>query len=73
MSPQDKRAIVRVSTGREQEMSLLVNCECGRVIHAETQDEIVAKVEEHVAQDHPQLIGKLSREDIVAMTEEADA
>jgi predicted small metal-binding protein len=54
-------------------MSLLVNCECGRVIHGETQDEIVAKVEEHVAQDHPQLVGKLSREDIVAMTEEADA
>ena len=54
-------------------MSLLVNCECGRVIHGETQDAIVAKVEEHVAQDHPQLVGKLSREDIAAMTEEADA
>ena len=53
-------------------MSLLVNCECGRVIRGETQDEIIAKVEEHVAEDHPQLVGKLSRDDITAMTEEAD-
>lgn len=53
-------------------MSLLVNCECGRVIKAETQEDIVAKVEEHVAQDHPELVGKLSREDIASMTEEAD-
>jgi predicted small metal-binding protein len=53
-------------------MALLVNCECGRVIRGETQAEIVAKVEEHVAADHPQLVGKLSREDIAGMTEEAD-
>lgn len=53
-------------------MALLVNCECGRVIRGESQDEIVAKVEEHVAADHPQLVGKLSRDDIAAMTEEAD-
>lgn len=54
-------------------MPLLVNCECGRVIRGDTQDEIVDKVEEHVAQDHPQLVGKLSRDDIAAMTEEAEA
>jgi predicted small metal-binding protein len=53
-------------------MSLLINCECGRVVKAETEDEIVAKVEQHVAEDHPELVGKLSREDIVAMSEEVD-
>jgi hypothetical protein len=68
---QPKRAIVEMSTTERDEMSLLVNCECGRVIHGETQDEIVAKVEEHVAEDHPQLVGKLTREDIAGMTEEA--
>lgn len=51
-------------------MSLLVNCECGRIIEGETQEEIVSKVEQHVSEDHPELVGKLSREDIVAMTEE---
>jgi predicted small metal-binding protein len=53
-------------------MSLLINCECGRVVKAQTEDEIVAKVERHVAEDHPGLVGKLSREDIVAMSEEVD-
>jgi predicted small metal-binding protein len=53
-------------------MSLLINCECGRVVKAESEDEIVAKVEQHVAQDHPELVGKLSRQDIVAMSEEVD-
>ena len=53
-------------------MSLLINCECGRVLTAKTEDEIVAKVEQHVSEDHPELVGKLSREDIVAMSEEVD-
>lgn len=53
-------------------MSLVINCECGRVVTGETEDEIVAEVEQHVAEDHPDLVGKLSREDILAMSEEAD-
>ena len=57
---------------KEARMSLLINCECGRVVKAETEDEIVAKVEQHVSEDHPELVGKLSRDDIVAMSEEVD-
>lgn len=53
-------------------MSLVINCECGRVVRAETEDEIVSKVEQHVAEDHPELVDKLTREDIVAMSEEVD-
>ena len=53
-------------------MSLVINCECGRVLTADTEDEIVAKVERHVDEDHPELVGKLSRDDIVAMSEEVD-
>ncbi len=53
-------------------MSLLINCECGRVVTADTEDEIVAEVQQHVSQDHPELVGKLSREDILAMSEEVD-
>jgi hypothetical protein len=53
-------------------MPLQINCECGRVVKAETEDEIVAKVEQHVNEDHPELVGKLTRADIVAMSEEVD-
>lgn len=48
----------------------VIKCECGQRVEAEQDDELVAKVEAHVASDHPELVGKLSREDILAMAEE---
>lgn len=51
-------------------MSKVVNCECGETVRAESDDEVVALVEAHVERDHPELAGKLSREDILAMAEE---
>ena len=49
----------------------VLNCECGQTVRAETDDELVSKVDAHVRQDHPELVGKLSREDVLAMAEEA--
>ncbi len=51
-------------------MAKLINCECGLVARGRTDDELVAVVTEHVKQDHPELVGKLQREDILAMAEE---
>ena len=51
-------------------MAKVVNCECGMTVRAESDDELVAKVEEHVGQDHPDLVGKLGRDDVLAMAEE---
>jgi hypothetical protein len=51
-------------------MGQVVNCECGEVVRAESEGELVAKVEAHVASNHPDLVGKLSREDILGMAEE---
>jgi len=51
-------------------MSKLINCECGEIVRADTDDELVSKVEIHVERDHPDLVGKLSREDILGMAEE---
>ena len=48
----------------------VINCECGQTVRAESDDELVAKVEGHVQQDHPELVGKLGRDDILAMAEE---
>ena len=52
-------------------MGKVINCECGEVVHAETDNELVQKVERHVGQAHPELVGKLSREDVLGMAEEA--
>jgi predicted small metal-binding protein len=51
-------------------MSKLINCECGEVVRADTDDELVSQVEAHVDRHHPDLVGKLSRDDILAMAEE---
>lgn len=51
-------------------MAKLINCECGQVVKGRSDDELVANATEHVNRDHPDLVGKLSREDILAMAEE---
>jgi hypothetical protein len=48
-------------------MSKVVHCECGTDVEAETEDELVAKVEAHVSENHPELAGQISREQILEM------
>jgi predicted small metal-binding protein len=55
---------------KEGSVSKIINCECGEVIQAEEDDELVGKVEQHVAEAHPELAGKMSREDVLAISEE---
>jgi predicted small metal-binding protein len=51
-------------------MSKIINCECGHVVRGEDDDEIVASTEEHIRDVHPDLVGQLTREQILEMTEE---
>ncbi len=52
-------------------MAKLINCECGRVVRGETDDEVVANAEQHIREAHPDLVGKMSRDDLFAMVREA--
>jgi predicted small metal-binding protein len=61
---------IHESSSRGGKVGKVINCECGRVVTGDTDDELVSKVEDHVVSDHPELVGKLSREDILAMAEE---
>lgn len=47
-----------------------ITCVCGKVIEGKNDDELWAKAQAHVAADHPDLVGKVSREDILARAEE---
>jgi predicted small metal-binding protein len=51
-------------------MAKLINCECGQVVRGRNDEELVAAAVEHVNNDHPELVGKLRREDVLAMAEE---
>lgn len=53
-------------------MGKRIDCECGEVVKADTDDELVERVSAHVASDHPELVGKLGREDVLAMAVEDD-
>ncbi|NDZ16981.1 hypothetical protein C7T35_32875 [Variovorax sp. WS11] len=53
-------------------MGKLINCECGEAVRGSTDEELIAAVQAHVNRDHPELIGKLSPQDILSMAEEDD-
>ena len=48
-----------------------IECVCGRVVEGKDDDELWEKAQEHLAVDHPDLVGKVSREDILAQAEES--
>jgi predicted small metal-binding protein len=47
-----------------------IDCVCGCVVEGEDDDELWDKAQEHLRSDHPDLVGKVSREDILAQAEE---
>jgi predicted small metal-binding protein len=47
-----------------------IGCVCGKVVKADDDDELWEKAQEHLRTDHPDLVGKVSREDILARAEE---
>ena len=47
----------------------VVHCPCGQDVEGATDDELVANVEEHIETDHPDLVGKYSREEILGMAQ----
>ena len=53
-------------------MGKRIDCECGEVVKADTDEELLEKVGAHVERDHPELVGKLSREDVLGMAVEDD-
>jgi hypothetical protein len=51
-------------------MARVINCECGQVVRGDDDDELVERAQRHVDENHPELAGKLSRGDFLAMAEE---
>lgn len=43
----------------------VVHCPCGTDVKGETDDELVASVEQHVQEEHPDKVGSMSREQIL--------
>ena len=43
---------------------------CGRVVKGEDDDELWRNAQEHIREDHPDLVDKVSRADLLAQAEE---
>ena len=52
-------------------MAKVIRCQCGYMGRGEDVEQAAAAIEDHMRSDHPELVGKVTREDLVAMAEEA--
>jgi len=50
-------------------MTMKVDCPCGQTVRGESEDEVVANVEQHVQDEHPDLVGTMSREQILGLAQ----
>jgi predicted small metal-binding protein len=50
-------------------MARLISCECGHVIRAENDEDLLNRAEGHISQSHPELAGKVTPSDLLAMAE----
>lgn len=51
-------------------MAKVVHCPCGTDVKGESDDELVANVEAHVKEQHPDQVGAMSREQVLEMAHE---
>jgi hypothetical protein len=51
-------------------MARVIRCECGYVARGVTYDELLVEAERHIAADHPDLVGRVSRGDLLDMAED---
>jgi predicted small metal-binding protein len=51
-------------------MAYVINCDCGYVVRAANEEELVANAQAHINEVHPDLVGKIGRDELLAMAEE---
>jgi len=52
-------------------MAKVINCDCGFTVRGENDDELIANAEKHIQDAHPDMIGKVSREDLLGQAQDA--
>jgi predicted small metal-binding protein len=51
-------------------MAKLINCECGYVARGASDGEVVRLIREHMRTDHPDLLDRVSDDDLVGWIQE---
>jgi hypothetical protein len=50
-------------------MTMKVDCPCGETVRGESDDQLVGNVEQHIQDKHPDMVGTMSREQILGMAQ----
>ena len=53
-------------------MAYVIYCDCGHVSRGETADELVQEANRHMDEVHPDMAGKVSREDLLRWPKRSD-
>ena len=51
-------------------MAKVINCECGMTLRGESDDEVIAAAEQHIQENHPELVGQVSRDQLQEWVQE---
>ena len=51
-------------------MGKQIRCECGYIARGESDDAVVAAIEEHMRRDHPEVLASVDRQDIYGWIEQ---
>jgi predicted small metal-binding protein len=51
-------------------MAKAIYCDCGYVVRGDTDEELLADAREHMQDAHPDMVGKVSEDDLLAMAKE---
>jgi predicted small metal-binding protein len=52
-------------------MAKVINCECGYVVRGESDEDLLDGAHKHMSEAHPEMVGKVSDDDLLAMAQEA--
>jgi predicted small metal-binding protein len=52
-------------------MAKQVDCPCGATMRGDTDDELVTNVEQHVRENHPDMVDTMTRDKIMEMAHDA--
>jgi predicted small metal-binding protein len=61
----------RPSARKEAQMAKVINCDCGYIVRGETDEELLSNANAHIESDHPDMVGKVTNEELLAMAEES--
>jgi len=51
-------------------MGYVINCDCGYAAKGETEDELIEVANKHIEDAHPEMSGKVTREELLAQAEQ---